>query len=212
MRFRSRVVVSAGVAVILGLLLAASPAFAECDPDNALFEDDFEFLDPSWGEPADGFFVEDGALVIKGYWGQANVATRNEGANVCVDMTIVDAPVPDNSPIGLVWWWENWDNYYYLFYWADVSYVEVRRVVKGQGETLFSFETLALKKGVGQTNQIELRLKPKDATILINGTEVKRFKGKQPKGGGSIGVYASSPEDKPATYKFDNLIVSTPAE
>lgn len=212
MRFRSRVVVSAGVAVILGLLLAASPAFAECDPDNALFEDDFEFMDPSWGEPSDSYFVEDGALVIKGFWGQANASTKNEGANVCVDMTIVEAPAPENSPIGLVWWWENWDNYYYLFYWADTAYVEVRRVVKGKESNVLSMETLALKKDVGQTNQIELRLKPKDATILINGTEVKRFKGKQPKGGGSIGVYASSPEDKPATYKFDNFIVSTPAE
>lgn len=82
MRFRSQVVVTACVAVILGVLLAASPAIAEGDPDNALFEDDFEFLDPSWGEPADNFFVGDGALVLKGFWGQTNGLTRNKGANV----------------------------------------------------------------------------------------------------------------------------------
>ena len=117
MMFRSHVVVTAGVAVILGLLLTASPAVAACDPDNAVFEDDFEFLDPSWGAPADNFFVEDGVLVLKGFWGQTNGLTRNEGADVCVDMTIVEAPAPENSPIGLVWWWESWDNYYYLFYW-----------------------------------------------------------------------------------------------
>jgi len=212
MKFRSHVVVTAAVIAMLGLLLAASPAVADCDPDNALFEDDFEFMDPSWGEPSDAFFVEDGALVIKGFAGMANQLTKNEGANVCVDMTIVDAPVPENSPIGLVWWWESWENYYYLFYWADVAYVEVRRVVKGKETNVLSMETLALKKGVGQTNQIELKLKPKDVTLVINGTEVKRFKGKQPQGGGQIGVYGSSPEDKPATYQFDNLIVSPPAE
>lgn len=212
MKFRSHVVVTAAVIAMLGLLLAASPAVADCDPDNALFEDDFEFMDPSWGEPSDAFFVEDGALVIKGFAGMANQLTKNEGANVCVDMTIADAPVPENSPIGLVWWWESWENYYYLFYWADVAYVEVRRVVKGKETNVLSMETLALKKGVGQTNQIELKLKPKDVTLVINGTEVKRFKGKQPQGGGQIGVYGSSPEDKPATYEFDNLIVSPPAE
>jgi len=212
MKFRSHVVVTAAVIAMLGLLLAASPAVADCDPDNALFEDDFEFMDPSWGEASDVFFVEDGALVIKGFAGMANQLTKNEGANVCVDMTIADAPVPENSPIGLVWWWESWENYYYLFYWADVAYVEVRRVVKGKETNVLSMETLALKKGVGQTNQIELKLKPKDVTLVINGTEVKRFKGKQPQGGGQIGVYGSSPEDKPATYEFDNLIVSPPAE
>ena len=212
MRFRSRVVGTAGVTVILGLLLAASPAVAECDPDNGIFEDEFEFLDPSWGAPADDFYVEDGALVIKSHWGQVNTLTQNEAANVCVDMTIVDAPAPDNSPIGLVWWWENWDNYYYLFYWPDVAYVEVRRLVKGQSQTLLSLDTLALKKGVGQTNHVEMQLRPKDATLIINGTQVSRFKGKPPKGGGSIGVYATSPEDQPATYKFDNLVVSAPPE
>ena len=212
MRFRSRVVGTAGVTVILGLLLAARPAVAECDPDNSIFEDDFEFLDPSWGAPADDFYVEDGALVIKRYWGQVNTLTQNEAANVCVDMTIVDAPAPENSPIGLVWWWENWDNYYYLFYWPDVAYVEVRRLVKGQSQTLLSLDTLALKKGIGQTNHVEMQLRPKDATLIINGTQVTRFKGKPPKGGGSIGVYATSPEDQPATYEFDNLVVSAPSE
>ncbi len=208
MRFRSHVVATAGVAVVLGALLAASPAVADCNPDNALFDDDFEFLDPSWGDPDDNYFVEDGVLVIKGFGGHANLSTKNQGADVCVDTTIAAAPAPDVSPIGLVWWWENWDNYYYLFYWADTTYVEVRRVVKGKEETLFGMETLALRKGVGQTNRLELRLKPKDVTLIINGTEVKRFKGKQPQDGGSIGVYGSSPEDKPATYKFDNFIVS----
>ena len=212
MRFRSRVVVTAGVAVILGLLLAASPAFADCDPDNTIFEDGFEFLDPSWGAQADNFYVEDGVLVLKSFWGQANTLTQNEAANVCVDMTIVEASAPDNSPIGLVWWWENWDNYYYLFYWADSAWVEVRRIVKGQAQNVTAVETLALKQGAGQTNHVELRLKPKDATLFINGTEVTRFKGKPPKGGGSIGVYGVSPEDKPGTWSFDNLVVSAPSE
>jgi hypothetical protein len=209
MRFRTHVVAT-GVAVVLGLLLVPRLAVAECNPDNALFEDDFEFLDPSWGDADDSYFVEDGALVIKGFAGHANLSTKNQGADVCVDMTIADAPAPDVSPIGLVWWWTDWDNYYYLFYWADGTYLEVRQVVKGKDTTLFSLETLALKKGIGQTNRFELQLKPKDVTLIINGTEVKRFKGKQPQDGGAIGVYASSPEDKPATYKFDNFIVSTP--
>jgi hypothetical protein len=209
MRSRSHVVAAAGVAVILGALLAASPAVAQCDPDNAVFEDEFEFMDPSWGDPDDNFYVEDGALLIKSQREQVNFSTKNQGANVCVDATIVDAPAPDNSPIGLIFWWQDWDNYYFLLNWSNGG-SEIRRVVKGKEESLFSLDTLALKKGVGQTNSIELRLRPKDATVLFNGTEVKRFKGKQPQDGGVVGVIGLSSEDKPATFKFDNFVVSPP--
>jgi hypothetical protein len=194
-----------------GLLLAAGPAAAECDADNAIFDDDFEFLDPSWGAAADNFYVENGVLVAKSYWGQVNLQTQNEAANVCVDAKIVDAPAPENSPLGVIWWWENWDNYYYLYYWSDQPYLEVRRVVKGQSQTIYSQETLAVKKGAGQTNHIEVDLRAKDATVIVNGTQVTRFKGKPPKGGGSVGIYVNSPEDKPATYEFDNFIVSPPS-
>jgi hypothetical protein len=205
-------VYAVAVALSLGLLLAAAPAAAECDPDNAIFEDDFEFLDASWNNPSDSFYVEDGALIIKSFWGNINPQTQSEAANVCLDTTIVEASDPDQSPIGVVWWWENWDNYYYLFYWANSDWIEVRRYVKGQHVNVAAVQTLALKQGAGETNHIELRLKPKDATIFINDTEVLRFKGKPPKGGGSIGVYGTSPEDKPATYSFDNVIVSVPSE
>lgn len=212
MRSPLRVLCAAGFAVIFGLLLTANAALAECDPETALFEDDFEFLDGSWIPADDSFYVEDGVLRIKGFKDVVNFATQNDAANVCIDMTIVDAPAPDTSPIGLNFWWQDWDNYYVLYYWADDAYVEVRRYVKGKSQTLVSLETLALKKGVGQTNHIELQLRPKDATLFINGTEVTRFKGKPPKDGGPIGVRGSSPEDKPALFQFDNLVVSPPAE
>jgi hypothetical protein len=210
MKFRSSVVAGAGVALLFGWLLA-TPAFAQCDADNAIYADDFEFLDGTWGDADDTFFVEDGALTAKGWTGHVNFSTKNEGADVCVDMTIADAPAPDNTAQGIVFWWADWDNYYYLYYWTDGSMV-VRRVVKGKESDLFWVTTLAIKKGVGQTNQFELKLRPKDATIIINGTEVRRFKGQQPKDGGVVGVTAGSPDDKPATFKWDNFIVSAPTE
>lgn len=208
MKFQSRFV---AVALALGLALAASPAAAECNPDDALFEDEFEFLDVSWGESDDNLYVEDGALVVKEYGGIVNFSTRNEGANVCIDMTIADASDIANSPIGLVFWWQDWDNYYSMFVWAN-GWIEVRRIVDGKQTTIFTEETLALKKGVGETNSVELDLKPKDATILINGTKVQRFKGRQPKDGGVIGVYGISSEDAPATFTFDNFVVNTQDE
>jgi len=211
MKFHSRFAAGTALAFAFGLAVAASPALAECNPDNALFEDNFEFMDVSWGEPDENFSVEDEALLVKGWREQVNFTTQNEGANVCVDATVVDAPKPANSPMGLVFWWADWDNFYYLWVWPDGG-LEVRRVFKGKPTTVFTTETLALKKGVGETNQIELKLKPRDATVIINGTKVQRFKGIQPKDGGVIGVTATSPSDAPATFKFDNFIVSVPDE
>jgi len=105
MKFHLRYVPGAAVAFMLGLAAAAGPAAAECNIENALFEDNFEFMDVTWGEPVENFYVEDEALIVKGWHEQVNFSTQNEGANVCVDATIVDASKPANSPMGLIFWW-----------------------------------------------------------------------------------------------------------
>jgi hypothetical protein len=194
-------------AFALALSVAAGPAFAACDSDNAIFEDDFEFMDVSWGPPTQEVLVEDGQLVINGYMGIVNFLTQNKGADVCVDATIVEAAEVSNSPIGIIFWFKDWENYYIVNAWAD-GWVEARRIQNGNLTAIFTEESMALKKGVGETNNFQLSLRPKDATLFINGTEIKRFKGKQPKDGGVVGVYGSSPEEAPAKFAFDNLVVS----
>ena len=87
----------------------------------------------------------------------------------------------------------------------------MRRIFKGKSSTVFTTETLALKKGVGETNQIELDLNRGTPRIIVNGTKVQRFKGIQPKDGGVVGISGTSPEDAPATFEFDNFIVTQPA-
>jgi hypothetical protein len=188
------------------LLVAATPALAECDPETALFDDDFEFLDPSWAQANDNLYTEDGVLVIKQY-SIVNGATTSAAADVCADMTIAEVADANVSPAGLVWWWENWENYYVLYYWANSPYVEIRRVIKGKEQTLVSMETLALKQGVGETNHIELNMRPKSITVFINGTEVTRFKARPPKEGGLIGFSGGT-----GTYQFDNFVVNEAAE
>jgi hypothetical protein len=89
--------IAACAAGATAILLAANPAAAECNPDNAIFEDDFEFMDASWGQPNENVFVEDGALVVKGGWGQVNFQTTSEAADFCVDTTIVEAADPDGG-------------------------------------------------------------------------------------------------------------------
>src|SRR6185437_711136 len=168
------------------------------------------FLDGSWGDADDHFYTEGGSAVVKDWVERVNFATQNPGANICVDATIVEAPKPDESPIGLIFWWQDWDNFYYAWYWATGS-VAVNRMVKGKYVNVLQTQTLALKKDVGATNHLEIDVRPKDATLFINGTQVTRFRGVQPKDGGVVGLIAISADGAPGTYKFDNFVVSAPS-
>jgi hypothetical protein len=194
----------------LALFFTAGAARADCNADDALYADDFEFLDGSWGDADDHFYTEGGSAVVKDWVERVNFATQNPGANICVDATIVEAPKPDESPIGLIFWWQDWDNFYYAWYWATGS-VAVNRMVKGKYVNVLQTQTLALKKDVGATNHLEIDVRPKDATLFINGTQVTRFRGVQPKDGGVVGLIAISADGAPGTYKFDNFVVSAPS-
>ena len=197
----------AGLFVALGLLVANHGALAACDPENALYEDDFEFLDVSWGTADDSILVYDGALVIKGAGGVVNLETKTTGAAICVDVSVAEAPNVADSPAGLVFWWQDWKNYYSVFVWAD-GWIEVRRMSDGKSKTLFTQEAAALETGAGAVNSLELTLQPKDVTLSVNATEVRRFKVKRPKDGGAVGLYGISPDDAPATFTFDTFIVN----
>jgi hypothetical protein len=194
----------------IGLPWTASPASAACNRDDALVADDFDTLDESWGGSNDNFLVEDGALVIK-HWEirrNNNTAVPFETANVCVDATIVKADAPDSS-LGLMFWLEAAPpySYYYARYSVDGK-VEVGRFDSEAGYVpLFVGKTPVIKKGEGQTNHLELLLKPKEGTLFINGTEIKRFRASPPDVG-YAGVWTRSPDDKPGIFKFDNFIMN----
>jgi hypothetical protein len=205
-----RLLGSALAAAGMGLLFAASPAAAECNPDTALFSDDFEeFLDATWGDADEGMQVADGVLVVKSYRGQVNFATTGKDLNACMDMTIVEAPDQEYTSGGFIFWWTDWDNYYYMNYWPN-GLVNISRVVKGKTMFLIDANPTNIKKGLGQTNSLEIDLKGKTATLLVNGAVASRFKGIPPKDGGPIGFVAYGAEGKPSTFKIDNFVVSEP--
>jgi hypothetical protein len=202
MRFGSSVAVATVVLAALSFVATAGPALAECDPDNVIFEDDFEFFDVTWGQPSETVFVKDGGLLIKEGWGQVNFSTRADEADVCVDITILEAADLNESPATIIFWWKDWDNYYEMMYWATGGYV-VDRIRNARPTRIIEYvEKDAIKKGLGQTNNFQLRLRPKDATIIANGTELARFKGQAPREGGAIGFRSY------ALSKYDNLFVS----
>jgi hypothetical protein len=198
-------------AVVLGLLLAAGPAVAACNREDAAFEDDFEFLDPSWGAAAGELSVASGVLVLKptkGHWRWLpSEAGLYDDVTICVDAAVVETTNLDYTPIGVLFWFEDFDNFYKFNYWPSGGF-SVDRVTRGQWLYPFPYsETLALKTGLGKVNQIEIRLKGKQATILINGTQVAQLKGTPPKRGSKVGLVGASPDEAAATLNFDNFLL-----
>ena len=87
--------------------------------------------------------------------------------------------------------------------------VVIEKFLKDRRVTLGSFKTPTLKKGAGQTNHLELRLKEKGGTLFINDSEVARFKSKKPKGEHWIGILAASADARrPTVFKFDNFVMN----
>jgi hypothetical protein len=210
MRVRSGVLISA-VIVVFGLAIA-SPAAAACDSANALFEDNFESLDPSWGAPDNVVSAKDGSLVLKpqaGYWRFVpSESDLYQDVSVCVDATIVEAPKEDSSAAGVLFWFSDWNNLYVFEYYSDGGF-SVERLSKGKWLLPVPYtENAAIKKGVGQPNQIEVKMKGKQATIFINGTQVAQFKGVAPQDGGKVGLAGVSPAEGVATFKFQKFTVS----
>jgi hypothetical protein len=102
MRFRSSVAAATVVLAALSFVANTAPALAECDLDNVIFEDDFEFFDVTSGEPSETVYVKDGALLIKEGCAQVNFSTRSDEADVCVDITILEASDLNENPTSII--------------------------------------------------------------------------------------------------------------
>jgi hypothetical protein len=144
-----------------------------------------------------------------GYWRFApSESDLYEDVSICVDATVVQTDNEGGSSAAILFWFADWDNLY-LFEVYPTGGFDVERLSKGKWLLPVPYtETLAIKKGAGQVNQIELQLKGKQGTMFINGTQVGQFKGVPPKDGSKLGLAAVSPAEGTATVKFQNFMVS----
>ncbi len=98
------------------LIASGSVASATCEGDIVLFEDRFEALQPTWGEPAESFKAEDGQLRIApeaaSYFWATNRASLYDDIDMCVAMTTVAGIDPEEAKAGLLFWYVDANNFY----------------------------------------------------------------------------------------------------
>ena len=179
-----------------------------------VFEDQFDELAPSWGNFSN-YRVEDGNFVIQPPAGfntsSLNTASLYDDVTVCVEMT-VPPPVKKGNCGGVVFWAEDFDNYY-TFQVSTDGLASVWRRQRGKWLIQVSAERFAaIKKSANQVNELRVQLEGNRATFFINGQQFKGWTGQAPSGGSEIGLIACAPNKGSAPVYFDNLVIWEPGK
>lgn len=197
-----------GVVVAIGL--AASPALA-CKGKTVLFEDNFKDADPAWAS-GEGFSIEFGQakIAVKPNGGLTSLygGSLFENADMCVDVTIPEAKHPSYTAGGIVFWAQDYGNYYGLFIDANGGGAVVRLQ---NGKWLYPVswrKSDGVKVGTGQVNALRVTLKGNTGVAYINDKQFAMFKGQPPANGSQFGLHGESEADRQNAWSFANVKIT----
>jgi hypothetical protein len=198
------------VALVVLMLLAASSSVWACKGKKVLFEDNFATLDPTWGEPSKYKNVKDGKLIVQPPVNTElpviNQANLFEDMDACIKVRLAKSDDPNQSG-GLIFWGKDYNSYYVLLVAAHGQF-KVTRYAGRWIDAVAWREDAAVKKGMGQVNQLRVVTKGNQATVYINDKEVVSFKGQPPEGGSAVGASGQSPEKSEAVWEFSDLKIT----
>jgi hypothetical protein len=197
------------------LWLGMTPAaFAVCQGADVLYQDNFDKLQPTWGEASEVMRVENGQLLVTPgadqYFWAPNTANLYDDIDMCVTMTTVTGVEPEEAKAGLVFWYVDPNNFY-AFELAPNGKASVWRRQRGRWLKQVEWqEAKGANAGDGAINELRVTTVGSQATFYVNGNQFKDLTGSPPDNGQEIGVFAASPEKGAATFAFDNLKVTKP--
>jgi YD repeat-containing protein len=206
----------AGIGTIALALMTGIGAANACQGQNVLFEDNFDKLDPTWGEATSEIGVENHQLVLKpeanfSLWVPSNAGVYDD-IDFCADFTTVEAVNADSSYAGLIFWYTDDDNFYAFEYDANGKASVWRRQRGRWLKQVFWQPADGLKPNDGATNQLRVVTVGNQASFYVNGNQFSALKGTPPDNGQQIGMIASSPESAVATYAIGNVKVTEPSK
>lgn len=202
------------VALLAGAIalpsLTSSLAARAAEKGEVQFEDNFESLDPGWGEGSTSYGVENGKFYLalepqtwQTVLNQANVFTEIDAT---VSATVAKCDTPDNGAVGLVFWAQDYANYYALLVTPEGRFGVVRHASGNRLLMAVPWKANdAVKKGIGETNELRVVTKEHVATLYVNGSQVATFKGQHPQGGELVGFMAESWSKEGTRFEFTNL-------
>ena len=196
------------------LVLWASAAWAVCPGLDVQFEDSFDAFKPTWGEPSTTVLVENGNMILKPasgtYEWRANSAGLYDNVDMCVTVTTLAAVEPIDAKAGLMFWYDDVNNFY-VFEIAPNGRASVWRRQRGKWLAQVKWaDAASVNKGDGAINELRVTTVGSDATFYVNGTEFNKVSGAPPDKGQEIGLFAASPDQGQASFAFEGLRVTKP--
>jgi hypothetical protein len=196
------------------LLFSSSAAWAVCPGIDVQFEDTFQSFKPSWGDPSPAVKVESGRMVLSPGSGTYVWAVNNAGLyddiDMCVTVTTIQAVDQADAKAGLVFWYDD-VNDFYVFEIAPDGRASVWRRQRGKWLAQVKWaDAEGANKGDGAINELRVTAVGSDATFYVNGTEFKKISGSPPEKGQQIGLFAASPDAGQASFGFQGLKVTKP--
>jgi len=198
----------------LALASVAGPAGAVCPGLDVLYADGFEQLRPTWAVPAGAVRAENGQLIISPasgtYEWAASSAALYDDIDMCVTVTTVLSVEPLDAVAGLVFWYDDVNNFY-VFEVSPAGTASVWRRQRGKWlEQVGWREVDTANVGDGASNELRVTTVADRATFYLNGSEFETLAGSPPERGQQIGLLAVSPEQGAARFAFDDLKVTAP--
>jgi hypothetical protein len=190
------------------------PAAAVCPGIDVLYQDNFDVLQPTWGQPSATDKVENGQLVMSPAVGTYVWLTNNAGVyddiDMCVNVTTVTGVDATEAKAGPIFWYADINNFY-VFEIAPNGKASVWRRQRGKWLPQVNWQDVDnANKGDGATNELRVTTTGDDATFYVNGVEFKKLSGTAPDNGQQIGLFAGSPDKDAATFAFDDLKATKP--
>ena len=206
--------VSPGMVALLLWLAMAGGASAACTGATVLFQDNFDQLQPTWGEPNEALKFDGGQLVVTPaadqYFWQPNTANLYDDIDLCVNMTTVTGVDPEEAKAGLLFWYVDINNFY-VFELAPNGKASAWRRQRGLWLVQVAWqEAKGANQGDGAINELRVTTVGAQATFYVNGNQFQQLTGSPPDNGQQIGVFVASPAAGAATFAFDNFRATKP--
>jgi hypothetical protein len=203
-----------GVLAFFVWLVVTGAAMAACTGATVLFQDNFDQLQPTWGEPNDTMKLESGQLVVTPaadqYFWQQNTANLYDDIDLCVNMTTVTGVDPEEAKAGLLFWYVDVNNFY-VFELAPNGKASVWRRQRGRWLIQVAWqEAKGANAGDGAINELRVTTVGNQATFYVNGAQFKALAGSPPDNGQQVGIFVVSPAKGAATFAFANFKVTKP--
>jgi hypothetical protein len=196
------------------LLGGAGPAAAVCPGLDILFQDQFQTLQPTWGEANPAVRIDNGQLVLSPPSGTYAWVVNNAGLyddiDMCVSVVTIAGVDATEAKAGPIFWYEDVNNFY-VFEIAPNGKASVWRRQRGKWLAQVNWQDAdSANKGDGAVNELRVTTAGGEATVFVNGTEFRKFTGSPPDDGQQIGLFVGSPDAGAASFAFDDLKTTKP--